>query len=282
MCGRYALPIKPETLPEWFARQNVNVENVEHSEQSTEHEYNIAPTESVPVYFKENGNTGRIDYMKWGLTPNYKTNKRYNTFNARYENLYSNILWKSNLKNRCVVPIMGYYEWQTNGKKKIPYYIKRKDGELIFLAGLYHENKETNTRSFTIITREAPDMLKWLHSRMPIVLNPRDKSFNQWLDDEEKQVDISNVLKVYSGDDDIEWYRVDPSVGNSRTDSKKYVLPLREPLLEMFRKKEIKIKRERDEEEEKKEEKGKDNNELEHRKSSSSSSSAKRIKKEIT
>ena len=32
----------------------------------------------------------------------------------------------------------GYYEWkESGGRTKKPYYIKRKDGEIMFIAGLY-------------------------------------------------------------------------------------------------------------------------------------------------
>jgi putative SOS response-associated peptidase YedK len=34
--------------------------------------------------------------------------------------------------------ITRYYEWQTKGKEKIPYFTKHADGNLMLMAGLYH------------------------------------------------------------------------------------------------------------------------------------------------
>lgn len=288
MCGRYAQPIAPETLPEWFARQGVPLESVENADKRTEHRYNIAPTEYAPVYIKKSGDgeddgsgsdevRGKIEYMRWGIVPPWITkasdvNKSgYSTFNARFENLTSNRLWKANLSRRCVIPILGYYEWQqvadkkgTNkDKRKTPYFIKRRDGELMFLAGLYHHgtvadnnssiftksSKKDNPKealgSYTIITREAPKMLKWLHGRMPVVLRPEDDEFTQWLDGKgTSDADYDLLLKKYEHEEDLEWYPVDPAVGNSRTDNERYVKPWKqESVLNFFKSKQA-VKRE--------------------------------------
>ena len=47
----------------------------------------------------------------------------------------------------------GYYEWKEldqEGKKKQPYYVKPKEKEVIFLAGLYKEitNENVNNASY--------------------------------------------------------------------------------------------------------------------------------------
>jgi putative SOS response-associated peptidase YedK len=264
MCGRYAFPVQPDELPELLSRQEITVERVEQAEKRTEHEYNIAPSEFVPVYMKNednnsddndnnndsnktnkntntNAKNGIIQYMRWGLVPIWVHDQEqmkksgYATFNARYENLKSNRLWKSSLKHRCVVPISGYYEW-TKDKNKIPYYVKRKDDKVMFLPGLYNQNKIENEQSgsFTVITRRAPEYLKWLHIRMPIILNPEDPAFDMWLNGD---FDFENILKVYSNKEDLDWYRVDGAVGNSRTDDKKYVVPWKEPFSTNKRKK---------------------------------------------
>lgn len=253
MCGRYALPIQPETLPEWFARQNIAIGRVDNAEKRSPHEYNIAPTSYVPVFRKTNGGNaktkdgdgdgddkeehGIVEYMRWGLVPVWiNTNEqlkknRYSTFNARVENLETNRLWKGSLSKRCVVPVTGYYEWTQDGKK-LPYYVKRKDDELMFIAGIYNHSNldDEDIGSVTIITHAAPTWLKWLHKRMPVVLDPKDDAFSLWLDGHDTNLD--RVLAVEDHRDLVTWYRVDAGVGNSRTDSKTYVLPLKESLKE--------------------------------------------------
>ena len=42
-------------------------------------------------------------------------------------------------KKRCIVLCQGFYEWlkKNGGKEKIPHFVKRKDGQLMCLAGLW-------------------------------------------------------------------------------------------------------------------------------------------------
>lgn len=260
MCGRYALPIGPETLTEWFARQNIEVERVVYAEKRSQHQYNIGPTSYVPVFIKERvkqedskekgrSEKGKLEYMRWGFVPDWSVGKDaknpYSMFNARFENLMTNRTWKGNLSHRCAIPVSGYYEWK-HDKKKVPYYVKRKNDELMFLAGIYHHNpkpREGNnlgdecTGSFTIITNDAPEWLSWLHGRMPVVLNPADAGFNKWLDG---SMELNEILKPDNHPEQFVWYRVDPALGDSRKDNKKFIQPWHDPLLKFFIKKEPK------------------------------------------
>lgn len=34
--------------------------------------------------------------------------------------------------------LLRYYEWQTKGKEKIPYFTKHADGKVMLMAGMYH------------------------------------------------------------------------------------------------------------------------------------------------
>ena len=40
-------------------------------------------------------------------------------------------------KHRCLIVADGFYEWQTEGKKKQPYYIRRPDSQPFAFAGLW-------------------------------------------------------------------------------------------------------------------------------------------------
>jgi putative SOS response-associated peptidase YedK len=41
-------------------------------------------------------------------------------------------------RKRCVIPVMGYYEWlKKSPKERIPYFTKRADGKIMLLAGLW-------------------------------------------------------------------------------------------------------------------------------------------------
>jgi len=74
--------------------------------------------------------------------PDYSETAR--TINARDDSLFENRgMWNAfKGKYRCVIPVMGYYEWLKKGaKEKIPHFTKRADGQIMLLAGLWSSVK---------------------------------------------------------------------------------------------------------------------------------------------
>jgi len=47
-------------------------------------------------------------------------------------------------KKRCIIVAQGFYEWLKKGNQKLPHFTKRKDGQLLCLAGLWVRNSRTN------------------------------------------------------------------------------------------------------------------------------------------
>ena len=110
--------------------------------------YNIAPTTTADVV--RLADTGpELVPMRWGLIRCWwkKTAKEVpSTFNARAETVAEKPMFRSAFKRtRCIVPASGYYEWQTIGKAKQPYFISAGDGAVLSIAGLWDEWKEPET-----------------------------------------------------------------------------------------------------------------------------------------
>lgn len=151
-----------------------------------------------------------LQVMQWGLTPAYATidereqyirESRY--VNARAENLFTSPLWKRIIANRCVIPVEGYFEpHQNSDKSKTPYYIERKDREMLSIAGLYdvwkHPKSGEQFQTFVIITVSASPKLSKIHNggnnphRMPLILS--DEQINGWLKPDMEQVEIERYL----------------------------------------------------------------------------------------
>jgi putative SOS response-associated peptidase YedK len=82
---------------------------------------------------------------RWGLipwwtkrAPDFASIAR--TINCRDDSLLENRgMWNSiKGKRRCIIPVMGYYEWlKKSPKEKIPHFTKRADGKIMLLAGLW-------------------------------------------------------------------------------------------------------------------------------------------------
>ena len=254
MCGRYALAYDSNELPLAFAQWDINIDmhgnnegndNVQGESTSdradsaipeeTEHNgeaqadtsalfhlesFNVAPTNSAPVYTYNK--TWKTHYMRWGLIPYWAKDldkfKGYTTFNARLENLLKGNLWGNCCRfKRCVVPVSGYYEWikDTKSKVKIPYYLRRKDQKIMFLAGLWDYHEPTRTYTFTIVTGPSPDNLKWLHHRMPCVIEPKSETWNTWMNPQKnswEQSELDTLLKPWFDEVTYRVYRVSPDV----------------------------------------------------------------------
>jgi putative SOS response-associated peptidase YedK len=75
---------------------------------------------------------------------------------------------------RCIVPMLGYYEWTGTKGDKQPHFI-HGDG-LLAAAGVYSRHQDEKTghwmSEFAIVTREARDASGEVHDRMPAFLTP--------------------------------------------------------------------------------------------------------------
>jgi len=88
-------------------------------------------------------------------------------------------------RQRCLIPIDGFYEWRLEGTVKQPYYIRRADDEPIILAGLSDvwrspEAGREPEPSCTIVTTEPNRLMRPIHDRMPVILEPQH--YQLWLD----------------------------------------------------------------------------------------------------
>jgi putative SOS response-associated peptidase YedK len=127
--------------------------------------------------------------MRWGLIPRWwsKSLKELPAiFNARVETVANKPMFRDAFRrNRCIIPVSGYYEWRTMSDGKQPYYITPRNDSILSFAGLWDEwdrvNNETVT-SCTIIITDANSFTRTIHDRMPVVLE-REK-VGAWLSGE--------------------------------------------------------------------------------------------------
>ncbi|KAL4992366.1 DUF159-domain-containing protein [Aspergillus falconensis] len=188
---------------------------------------------SSPVHYKLQG-------MKWGLVPFWtKRQPDYGslmrTINCRDDSLIEDRgMWTSmKRKKRCVVVCQGYYEWLKRGpggKDRIPHYTRRKDGDLMYFAGLWdcvtYEGIEEKLYTFTVITTSARPSLSWLHDRMPVILDPNTEAWNAWLDPKRTSwsKELQAVLKPYEGE--LDCYQVPKEVGKVGNNSPDFIVPV--------------------------------------------------------
>ena len=167
--------------------------------------YNIAPTQMVLAVRRPAGSLSpELVPLKWGLVPSWAEDLSIGNrmINARSETAAQKPAFRTALRQRrCLIPADGFYEWKAAGKKKQPYHITLRDGELFAFAGLWErwQRGEQAVESCTILTTEANQLLRPLHDRMPVIISPDD--YPRWLDPNLKQSgDVAPLLRSYDAD----------------------------------------------------------------------------------
>ena len=158
MCGRFANHITDmreweDLLSHWPAGASVS--------------YNIAPSLMIPVF-----TAGGSAAMRWGLIPNWANEipRKFSTYNARLETVAGKPAYRHAWSHgqRCLIPILGYYEWRQEGKLKRPYFIRSANGSPLVMAGLWEPGRGELPSSCTVITTEAAPDVAYIHPRMPL------------------------------------------------------------------------------------------------------------------
>ncbi len=146
--------------------------------------YNLAPTQDAPAVL--NRDRAVLRWIRWGLTPRWARDLAAGArlFNARAETAAEKPSFRDALqKRRCVVLADGFYEWAHGETPKQPWFIHRKDGAPLLLAGLWDDWREPNGgrewTTFTILTTEPNDLIRPLHDRMPVILEA--SALETWL-----------------------------------------------------------------------------------------------------
>jgi putative SOS response-associated peptidase YedK len=146
-----------------------------------------------------------IQVMHWGLIPSWfkePTPKDIatKTLNARIETLGEKASFRHLVeRNRCIVPSTGFFEWQTNGMRKTPFFIHPPENEVFSMAGLHDQwlnPLDGQLKStFTIITCPANALMEEIHNtkkRMPLILHATQE--NDWLNGILAPTSISSQL----------------------------------------------------------------------------------------
>lgn len=180
MCGRYASARSVDDIAAAFGIHEDDVDGPPAAD------WNIAPTKQVAVVLVRDGRRV-LTSARWGLVPSWASDPAIGNrlINARLETIADKPAFRDALgARRCLLPADGWYEWavRPDGSRQ-PYYLAPADGGALAFAGLWELWYDAERRplvSTTIVTGPAPDDLRFVHDRAPVVLDPH--RWHEWLD----------------------------------------------------------------------------------------------------
>jgi putative SOS response-associated peptidase YedK len=218
MCGRFVSSTTPDRIASYFGAT--------FDTEPLPANHNVAPTNDIYAVVADAAAQPVVRSFHWGLVPSWAKDVKIGSkmINARAETVAEKPAFKPLLRSkRVIVPMDGFYEWKVvpGQRTKQPYFIHRRDGEPLAVAGLWTawRDKEAGAdapwlHSCTIITCAANATMAPVHDRMPVLLPP--PAWHAWLDPDNHDLDGLTALLVPAPDELLEMHPVSTAVNNVR------------------------------------------------------------------
>lgn len=224
MCGRYVIDARLEELHVDYA---ADISDPGHWDFDAN--YNICPTDVVPVLAFDTRKRRKLVPMRWGLHPHWsrtspQESKYAPLFNARLETAAEKPSFRTPWKRRrALIPATHWYEWTGEQGGKIPWCIWPEDPAPFAFAGLWDRwrvDEGVELLSCTIITTEADGPTTALHHRMPVRLPP--DHWNAWLDPDS---DPAMVMQTRLDGEDLIHWEIARTVNSNRASGAELIAP---------------------------------------------------------
>ena len=168
MCGRYNFTVEQsDEILEILEKLNAKYQGKKARTGE------VFPTNLAPILIQEDNQVSPV-LSVWGFP---KFDQKGVIINARAETAFEKRTFRDSLLNRrCIVPSTGFYEWNSEKEK----FLFRMEGtNALYMAGIY--TKYGEEMRYVILTTDANDSMKKIHTRMPLVI-PK-KEIETWVMD---------------------------------------------------------------------------------------------------
>ena len=128
----------------------------------------------------ESGTGRHLTSARWGLAVPWTTKPM---INARSETAATKPTFRKALEQRrCLIPTTGFYEWQDEDERKLPFLFCREDGAPFAFAGIagFYDTKGGVAQACAILTTSASTFMRAFHERMPVIVP--QPAWDVWLD----------------------------------------------------------------------------------------------------
>ncbi len=224
MCGRIS---QPRSLREYG--ENLGVPRNPFPDEPIGH-YNGSP--GVPHWtFRVHDESLIAEPITWHYLSGWAKKKGLApAINAQLEKLLTPYYRSLMKAGRIIVPADGWYEWTGAKGQRVPWYIKPKNGDVLFFAGLTNhvpDEPDEEGVGFVIVTNGAAGGMIDIHDRRPVALTAADARL--WLDPDihyEQATEIARTSEL--GEDYFEWYRVSTTVNRPGPNGSELIEPIAE------------------------------------------------------
>lgn len=182
--------------------------------------FNLAPSQHGPVVLPGDDGKPAIEMLVWGFQPHWA---KRGWINARSETVFSSRAFASAAKrHRCLVPALGWYEWQGAKPPKQPWLFHRDGFTLFAFAGIWTAGIEEKPATYAVLTTEAAPAIAPIHRRMPVVLDPDD--YSRWLAADCDQQEAMSILG--NNRTDVAVYKVSSYVNKPANNDAECIRPI--------------------------------------------------------
>jgi putative SOS response-associated peptidase YedK len=215
MCGRFTLTDpNPRRLASRFDLDGA-------FELDERPRFNIAPTDPVIAIRRNESAKNEAGRLRWGLVPGFWATKsgQRPLINARAETVATQPAFKESFEQRrCLIPADGFYEWRRDPEGKRPIWFSPPEHDLFAFAGVWARLEPKDAEpiiSCALITTQPNELVKPVHDRMPVVLDPAVES--TWLDPDADPEVLEELLRP-APEDRLEMREVGDAVNDVRED----------------------------------------------------------------
>ena len=194
--------------------------------------YNVGPGQVAALIRSVEGKTPAMDALEWGLLPFWASTSAHasRSINARSETAAEKPTFRAPFRyRRCLILADGFFEWQRLGRVSQAWRFLLEDESVFGFAGLWdywHGPDGGLVETFTILTTEANPLVRPLHHRMPVILDPQH--WEPWLDSRFHDVTALRQWLVPLASEKMKHYPVGDWVHNLEVDDDRCIdhLPL--------------------------------------------------------
>lgn len=217
MCGRFVMTLPNDAMARLFDAAPDN-------DLPEGPNYNVCPTTRVHV-LRAGATRRRLSALRWGFLPSWYKSPTDGPLliNARAETLAEKPAFRAAARaRRCLIPADGFYEWSRAGETRQPWYIRRRDGAPLVMAGLWQDwvHAGEALETCAIVTCAANETIARLHHRMPVIVEPED--WPLWLG--EAGHGAARLMRP-APETVLETWPVHPRVNSNRASGPELILP---------------------------------------------------------